>query len=81
LKVLIEEVYLLNILYFEWCGIQEKKELDFFLEVLGFELRSFTLSHSTSPVFVKDFLDRVSQNYFPRLASNPDSPYLCLLSS
>jgi hypothetical protein len=27
----------------------------FFLAVLGFELRAFTLSHSTSPTFVKDF--------------------------
>jgi hypothetical protein len=27
-----------------------------FLEVLGLELRAFTLSHSTSPIFVKDFL-------------------------
>jgi ABC-type uncharacterized transport system permease subunit len=27
----------------------------FFLAVLGFELRAFTLNHSTSPIFVKGF--------------------------
>jgi hypothetical protein len=27
-----------------------------FIVVLGLELRAFTLSHSTSPIFVKDFL-------------------------
>jgi hypothetical protein len=27
----------------------------FFLVVLGLELRAFTLSHSTSPIFVKGF--------------------------
>jgi hypothetical protein len=27
----------------------------FFLAVLGLELRGFTLSHSTSPIFVKGF--------------------------
>jgi hypothetical protein len=26
-----------------------------FFEVLGLELRAFTLSHSTSPIFVKGF--------------------------
>jgi hypothetical protein len=29
--------------------------LSFFFAVLGLELRAFTLSHSTSPIFVKDF--------------------------
>jgi hypothetical protein len=28
----------------------------FFFAVLGLEFRSFTLSHSTSPIFVKGFL-------------------------
>jgi hypothetical protein len=28
----------------------------FFFAVLGFELRAVTLSHSTSPIFVKGFL-------------------------
>jgi hypothetical protein len=29
--------------------------LSFFFSVLGLELRAFTLSHSTSPIFVKGF--------------------------
>jgi hypothetical protein len=29
--------------------------LSFFFAVLGLELRAFTLSHSTSPIFVKRF--------------------------
>jgi hypothetical protein len=41
-----------------------------FFAVLGFEVRAYTLSHSTSPFLVEGFFrDRVSQNYFPRLAS------------
>jgi hypothetical protein len=31
-----------------------------FFAVLGLELRAFTLSHSTSPIFVKGFLRKVS---------------------
>jgi hypothetical protein len=53
----------------------------FFFEVLGLELRAFTLSHSTRPIFVRGFRDRVLQNYLPGLASNCDPPDLCLLSS
>jgi hypothetical protein len=53
----------------------------FFFVVLRLELRAFNLSHSTSPVFVKGFRDRVSWNYLPGLASNCDPPDLCLLSS
>jgi hypothetical protein len=36
--------------------------------VLGFELRVYTLSHSTSPFFVMDFFfsDRVSRTVCPR---------------
>jgi hypothetical protein len=37
-----------------------------FSAVLGFELRAFTLSHSTSPVFVKGFLEIGSHNLFAR---------------
>jgi hypothetical protein len=49
---------------------------------MGLELRAFTLSHSTSPIFVKVyFRDRILQNYLPRLTSNHDAPDLCLLSS
>jgi hypothetical protein len=33
----------------------------FFFAVLGLDLRAYTLGHSTSPIFVKDFFrDRVS---------------------
>jgi hypothetical protein len=48
----------------------------FFFCRTGLELRALTLSHSTSPIFV-----RVLQNYLPGLASNHDPPDLCLLSS
>jgi hypothetical protein len=34
----------------------EDASLDFFLMVLGLELRTYTLSHSTSPFFVMVFL-------------------------
>jgi hypothetical protein len=37
----------------------------FFFFSLGFELRAYTLSHSTSPFFVIFFLDRVSQTICP----------------
>jgi hypothetical protein len=30
--------------------------LFFFFSVLGLELKAFTLSHSTSPIFMKGFL-------------------------
>jgi hypothetical protein len=52
-----------------------------FFVVLGLELRGFTLSHSTSPIFVKGFSRSVLANYLPRLASNHNPPDLCLLSS
>jgi hypothetical protein len=48
--------------------------LFFLCAVLGLYLRAFTLSHSTSPIFVKGFQDRVLQNYLPGLASNLDPP-------
>jgi hypothetical protein len=35
-----------------------------FFVILGFELRAFTLSHSTSPIFVKRFLRRGSLELF-----------------
>jgi hypothetical protein len=53
----------------------------FFFPVLGLELRTFTLSHSTSPIFVKGFSRLGLVNYLPGLASNLDPPDLCLLSS
>jgi hypothetical protein len=49
--------------------------------VLGLELRAFTLSHSTSPIFVMGFQDRILLNYLLGLALNLDPPDLCLLSS
>jgi hypothetical protein len=52
-----------------------------FFAVLGIELRAFNLSHSTSPIFVKGFSRYGLDNYLPGLASNHDSPDLCLLSS
>jgi hypothetical protein len=52
----------------------------YLFEVLGFELRPYTLSHSTSPFFVKVFFqDRVS--ICPGVASNWDPLDLCLLNS
>jgi hypothetical protein len=48
----------------------------FFLAVLGLELRTFTLSHSTSPFLWKVFQDRVSWKYLPRPASNRYPPDL-----
>jgi hypothetical protein len=53
----------------------------FFLAVLGFGLRAYTLSHSTSPVFVKGFFEIGSQELVVQVASNLDPPDLCLLSS
>jgi hypothetical protein len=44
----------------------------FFFAVLGLELRTFTLSHSISPIFV---------NYLPGLALNLNSPNLSLPSN
>jgi hypothetical protein len=39
---------------------------NFFFGGMGFELRTYTLSHSTSPIFVIDFFQgRVSQTICP----------------
>jgi hypothetical protein len=67
-----------------WSGrglLSGGKTFFFFLVVLGLELRTFTLSHSTSPIFVKGFSRQGLANYLLRLASNCDPPDLCLLSS
>jgi hypothetical protein len=53
----------------------------FFFAVLGFELRAYILSHSTSSIFVMGFFEIGSCDYLPGLASNIDPPDLCLLSS
>jgi hypothetical protein len=37
----------------------------FFFAVLEFDLRGYTLSQSTSPIFVKGFQDRVSRTICP----------------
>jgi hypothetical protein len=55
--------------------------LSFFFLILGLELRAFTLSHSTHPIFVKGFSRQGLLSYLPRLALNCSSPDLCLLSS
>jgi hypothetical protein len=52
----------------------------FFFPVLGFELRAYTLSHSTSPFCDDSFLRYGLMNYMPGLSSNCDPPHLCLLS-
>jgi hypothetical protein len=42
--------------------MQRVQHFFFFVAVLGFELRAYTLSHSTSPFFVMGFfLNRVLQ--------------------
>jgi hypothetical protein len=46
----------------------------FFIAVLGFELRAYTLSHSTGSFFVVGFFDT-------GLASKRNPSDLCLLSS
>jgi hypothetical protein len=47
--------------------------------LLGYELKAYTLSHSTSPFFCDRFFSRLGlSNCLPRLAANSD---LCLLSN
>jgi hypothetical protein len=44
---------------FPKCALQCKSStVRFFCVILGFELRAYTLSHSTSPFFVKGFFLR-----------------------
>jgi hypothetical protein len=50
----------------------------FFLSVLGFELRPYTLSHSASPFLVKVFFEIGSLELFAQVALNRDPPELCL---
>jgi hypothetical protein len=50
--MVIENIFTLNILKF------------FFFELLGFESKADTLSHSTSPFFVMDFFETESQKLF-----------------
>jgi hypothetical protein len=44
-----------------------------FFAVLGFELRASTLSHPTSPVFMKGFFEIGSCELFPRAGFEPQS--------
>jgi hypothetical protein len=46
--------------------------LFFFFEVLGFELRAYTSSHSTSAFIVMGFFATGPHNYLPGLTSNHD---------
>jgi hypothetical protein len=63
-------------------SLEKNLSKNFFLKfaVLGLELRAFTFSHYTRPIFVKGCFEIRSQ-YFPRLALNLDPPDLCFLSS
>jgi hypothetical protein len=62
-------------------GIIDLARWIFVFVVLGLKLRGFTLSHSTSPIFVKGFLRQGLSNCFPGLALNRDPPHHSLLSS
>jgi hypothetical protein len=48
-------------------------ELFFFFVVLRFELRAFTLSHSTNPILVKGFFEIGSRGLFPQAGFEPQS--------
>jgi hypothetical protein len=76
-------VYLLwSNIYSDSLLILKLSHLCFVFGVLGFELRDYTLSHSTSPFSNVKFFSRWGlKNYLPRLTSNGDPPDLCLLSS
>jgi hypothetical protein len=62
-------------------GLEHFLFVSFFLVVLGLELRTITLSHSISPIFVKEFWRKGLMNYLPGLASKHNPPDLCLLNS
>jgi hypothetical protein len=54
----------------------------YFPSVLGFKLKAYTLSHSTSPFFcVLGFFKIGSQELFVWAGFKPDPPHLCFLSS
>jgi Na+/proline symporter len=52
-----------------------------FLAVLGFELRAYTLSHSTSPFFVMGFFEIGSCELYPQAGFSHNLPDLFLLCS
>jgi hypothetical protein len=43
----------------------------FFFLLLGFELRAYTLSHSTSPIFVMGFFEIGSRELFAQVGFEP----------
>jgi hypothetical protein len=58
------------------------KRNKYFFAVLGLELKAFTLSHSTSPIFCdRGFFEIESHELFAWAGFNPHPPDLCLLSS
>jgi hypothetical protein len=71
------------------AGLCFRQEVVFLCVVLGFELRAYTFSHSTIPIFVIFFFNFIYlsflrwdlTNYLPGLPLNHDPPDLCLLSS
>jgi hypothetical protein len=52
-----------------------------YLVILGFELRAYTLRHSTITKNDKFFGDRLLPTICPQLALNHNPPDLCLLSN
>jgi hypothetical protein len=58
-------------------GFTEEAELElqffFFPAVLGLEFRAFTLSHYTSPIFVKGFFEIGFLELFRRASFKPQS--------
>jgi hypothetical protein len=76
-----ETSFLFSALYFNMSPEHGLHDFFFFLVVLGFEFRAYTLSHSTSPFSERFFQDRVSQSICPGLVLNLYPPDLCLLSS
>jgi hypothetical protein len=54
--------------------------IDFFFSVLRLDLRAYTLTHSTSPIFVKGFSEIGSYELFAQAGLKRDPPVLCLLS-
>jgi hypothetical protein len=62
-------------------GVNHQCLAIYLFAILWFELRAYTLSHSTSPFLCWVFSRLGLENYLPRLTMNLDLPDLCLLSS
>jgi hypothetical protein len=52
----------------------------FFFAVLGFELRAYALSYSSSPLFVKSFF-KINSLYFPGWLKGWLKTTVCLISA